>query len=267
MWEGWEDSAVPPERMGDYLRDLRALYERYGYEGSFYGHFGEGCLHTRTSFDLESEPGIAAFRDFLGEAAELVVGYGGSISGEHGDGQARGELLPLQFGDELCRAFSEVKGAWDPENGMNPGKLADPYPITSNLRHGAGHAPWEPETKFHFPRDGGRFSKAADRCVGVGKCRRVEGGVMCPSYRATREERHSTRGRARLLFEMLEGETIAADWRSDQAGEVEEALDLCLACKGCKTECPVNVDMATAISCPIPTATSTGTSTSRRTRR
>ncbi len=245
MWEGWEDSAVPPERMGDYLRDLRKLYERYGYEGSFYGHFGEGCLHTRTSFDLESKPGIAAFRDFVGEAAELVVGYGGSISGEHGDGQARGELLPLQFGDELCRAFSEVKRAWDPGNRMNPGKLAEPYPVVSNLRldrSGRDHRPWEPATAFRFPHDDGRFSKAAGRCVGVGKCRREEGGVMCPSYRATREERHSTRGRARLLFELLEGEAIAPSWRSD---EVEDALSLCLSCKGCKTECPVNVDMAT----------------------
>ena len=241
-WEGWEDSAVAPERMGDYLRDLRRLYERYGYQGSFYGHFGDGCLHTRIDFDLETARGVARFRDFVGEAAELAVSYGGSISGEHGDGQSRGELLPIMLGPELCAAFARVKRAWDPENGLNPGKLVEPYPITSNLRLGAGYDPWEPETAFRYPEDEGRFSRAALRCVGVGRCRRARGGVMCPSYRVTREERHSTRGRARLLFEMLRGETITDGWRSV---EVREALDLCLACKGCKTECPVGVDMAT----------------------
>ncbi|HUF78624.1 MAG TPA: FAD-linked oxidase C-terminal domain-containing protein, partial [Thermoanaerobaculia bacterium] len=226
-----------------YLRDLRKLYQRYGYEGSFYGHFGDGCLHTRTTFDLESAPGVAAFRSFVEEAAALVVSYGGSISGEHGDGQARGELLPLQFGPELCRAFAEVKAAWDPENRMNPGKLVEPYPLDSNLRLGAAYRPREPATRFRFPDDDSRFSRAALRCVGVGKCRQTQAdGVMCPSYLATREERHSTRGRARLLFEMLRGETIAGGWRSEA---VREALDLCLACKACKSECPVQVDMAT----------------------
>ncbi|HEX6200366.1 MAG TPA: FAD-linked oxidase C-terminal domain-containing protein, partial [Thermoanaerobaculia bacterium] len=241
-WEGWEDSAVPPERMGDYLRDLRKLYDRYGYQGSFYGHFGDGCLHTRITFDLRSAPGVERFRAFVGEAAELALSYGGSLSGEHGDGQSRAELLPLMFGDELCRAFAEVKGIWDPQGRMNPGKVAEPYPITSNLRLGADYRPWEPETRFRYPDDELRFSRAALRCVGVGKCRRKEGGVMCPSYRVTLEERHSTRGRARLLFEMLQGEEIADGWRSDA---VHEALELCLSCKGCKSDCPVNVDMAT----------------------
>lgn len=241
-WEGWEDSAVPPERMGAYLRDLRKLYDRYDYEGCFYGHFGDGCLHTRITFDLTSRPGVDHFRAFLQEAAELAVSYGGSLSGEHGDGQSRAELLPVMYGEELCRAFGEVKAAWDPEGRMNPGKVADPYPITSNLRLGAGYDPWEPATRFRYPDDDGRFSRAALRCVGVGKCRRHEGGVMCPSYMATREERHSTRGRARLLFEMLRGEAIADGWRSQA---VRESLDLCLACKGCKSDCPVNVDMAT----------------------
>jgi FAD/FMN-containing dehydrogenase/Fe-S oxidoreductase len=241
-WEGWEDSAVPPERMGAYLRDLRWLYDRFGYEGSFYGHFGDGCLHTRTTFDLASTPGVAAFRAFVEEAAALAVAYGGSISGEHGDGQARGELLPLQFGPELCRAFAEVKAVWDPENRMNPGKVVAPYPLDAELRLGAGYRPWEPATRFRYPEDDFRFSRAALRCVGVGKCRRSEGGVMCPSYQATREERHSTRGRARLLFEMLRGETIADGWRSEA---VHDALDLCLSCKACKSECPVQVDMAT----------------------
>jgi FAD/FMN-containing dehydrogenase/Fe-S oxidoreductase len=241
-WPGWEDSAVPPERMGDYMRELRRLLDRHGYEGDFYGHFGDGCLHTRITFDLLSGPGIDRWRAFLGEAAELVVRFGGSLSGEHGDGQARAELLPLQFGEELTRAFAELKGIWDPGNRMNPGKVVDPLPITSGLRLGADHRPWEPATEFRYPDDDFHFSRAALRCVGVGKCRRTEGGTMCPSYMATREEVHSTRGRARLLFEMLTGDPLTEGWRSEA---VREALDLCLACKACKHECPVNVDMAT----------------------
>jgi FAD/FMN-containing dehydrogenase/Fe-S oxidoreductase len=245
-WAGWEDSAVAPERMGAYLRDLRRLYDRYGYHGAFYGHFGDGCLHTRIDFDLGSRPGIEAFRSFLDEAADLVIAHGGSLSGEHGDGQARAELLPKLYGEELCRAFSDFKAAWDPDDRMNPGKLARPYPITSNLRLGGPDGPfhprWEPDTRFAYPGDGGRLSRAVLRCVGVGKCRRTDGGVMCPSYMVTREERHSTRGRARLLFEMLQGEVITDRWRS---AEVREALDLCLSCKACRHECPVQVDMAT----------------------
>ncbi len=241
-WPGWEDSAVAPEEMGDYMRELRSLLERHGYEGAFYGHFGDGCLHTRISFDLRSAPGVEAWRGFLDEAADLAVAHGGVPSGEHGDGQARGELLLRVYGAEVCRAFSELKGLWDPEDRMNPGKVARPYPITSNLRLGADYEPWEPETRFAYPDDDFHFSRAALRCVGVGKCRREEGGTMCPSYMVTREEEHSTRGRARLLFEMLQGEEISDGWRSEA---VAEALDLCLACKGCKSDCPVNVDMAT----------------------
>ncbi len=241
-WPGWEDSAVAPEEMGDYMRKLRALLERYGYQGAFYGHFGDGCLHTRISFDLRSAPGIEAWHHFLGEAADLALEHRGVPSGEHGDGQARGELLLRVYGPEVCRAFSELKDLWDPDDRMNPGKVARPYPITSNLRLGAGYEPWEPGTRFAYADDDFRFSRAALRCVGVGKCRREEGGTMCPSYMVTREEEHSTRGRARLLFEMLRGEEIADGWRSEA---VAEALDLCLACKGCKGDCPVNVDMAT----------------------
>ncbi len=248
-WAGWEDSAVAPERMGAYLRELRRLYDRYGYHGAFYGHFGDGCLHTRIDFDLASRDGVRAFRAFLDEAAELVLAHGGSLSGEHGDGQARAELLPKMYGEELCRAFAEVKAIWDPDDRLNPGKVVHPYPLTSNLRlggsaEGAGHPfpRWEPPTRFRLAGDDGRLSSAVTRCVGVGKCRRTEGGVMCPSYKATREERHSTRGRARLLFEMLQGEAIDDGWRSE---EVREALDLCLACKACRRECPVQVDMAT----------------------
>ena len=242
-WPGWEDSSVPPERMGDYMRDLRTLLDRYGYEeASFYGHFGDGCLHTRIGFDLTSAPGIRRYRDFVNEAADLAVSYGGSLSGEHGDGQSRGELLPKMFGDDLLGAFRQLKTLFDPEGRMNPGKVCDPYPITSNLRLGADYRPWEPETGFDYPLDDHRFSRAPLRCVGVGKCRREEGGTMCPSYMVTREEKHSTRGRARLLFEMLQGELVRDGWRS---AEVKESLDLCLACKGCKGECPVHVDLAT----------------------
>jgi FAD/FMN-containing dehydrogenase/Fe-S oxidoreductase len=241
-WEGWEDAAVAPEKLGAYLRDLRKMFAAYGYKGSLYGHFGHGCVHTRINFDLQSKDGIARFRKFMEEAADLVVGYGGSISGEHGDGQARGELLPKMFGPELMQAFREFKSVWDPEWKMNPGKLIDPYRLDENLRLGAAYSPWEPKTNFKFPADHGSLAQATLRCVGVGKCRHDDGGVMCPSYRATREEEHSTRGRAHLLWEMTQGEVIRDGWRSE---EVKQSLDLCLACKGCKTECPVGVDVAT----------------------
>ncbi|MGH2442094.1 MAG: FAD-binding and (Fe-S)-binding domain-containing protein [Chloroflexota bacterium] len=241
-WPGWEDSSVAPDRFGEYLRDLRKLLDRHGYIGAFYGHFGQGCLHTRIDFDLVTTGGIRAFDDFINEAADLVVSYGGSLSGEHGDGQARAALLPKMFGPELMQAFREFKSIWDPENKMNPGKAIDAYPIDTNLRLGADYRPLTPKTHFSFAQDGGSFNHAMLRCVGVGKCRRHDGGTMCPSYMATHEEEHSTRGRARLLFEMLRGDAISGGWRNRK---VREALDLCLACKGCKGECPVNVDMAT----------------------
>ncbi|HET8596241.1 MAG TPA: FAD-linked oxidase C-terminal domain-containing protein [Castellaniella sp.] len=241
-WEGWEDAAVPPERLGPYLRDFRKLLGRYGYHGDLYGHFGQGCVHTRIDFDLETHEGIETFHRFLGDAADLVVRYGGSLSGEHGDGQSKAEFLSRMFGPELVRAFEEFKAIWDPEGRMNPGKIVRPYLPTENLRIGTDYAPPAPDTHFQFPRDRHDFGRTVLRCVGVGNCRRESGGTMCPSYQATREERYSTRGRARLLFEMLRGEVITDGWRSR---EVREALDLCLGCKGCKGECPVNVDMAT----------------------
>ena len=241
-WEGWEDAAVAPEKLGGYLRDLRKMFAAYGYKGSLYGHFGHGCVHTRINFDLQSKDGIAKFRKFIEEAADLVVGYGGSISGEHGDGQSRGELLPKMFGPELMQAFREFKAAWDPAWKMNPGKLIEPYRLDENLRLGANYAPWEPQTHFQFLADHGSLAEATLRCVGVGKCRHSEGGVMCPSYRATLEEEHSTRGRAHLLWEMTQGEVIRDRWQSE---EVKRSLDLCLACKGCKSDCPVGVDVAT----------------------
>jgi FAD/FMN-containing dehydrogenase/Fe-S oxidoreductase len=246
-WEGWEDAAVAPEKLGAYLRDLRKMMAAFGYKGSLYGHFGHACVHTRLNFDLQSQEGIAKYRRFVEEAADLVVSYGGSLSGEHGDGQARAELLPKMFGPELMEAFREFKSAWDPDWKMNPGKLIDPYKLDEHLRLGPGYAPWQPKTHFQFPQDHGSLSHAALRCVGVGKCRREEGGVMCPSWRATHDEEHSTRGRAHLLWEMTQnpdrGDAIIRDgWRSE---EVKRSLDLCLACKGCKSDCPVSVDVAT----------------------
>ncbi|MFD6952384.1 MULTISPECIES: FAD-binding and (Fe-S)-binding domain-containing protein [unclassified Nocardiopsis] len=248
-WEGWEDSAVPPERFGDYLRDLHALMEEFGFahRSSLYGHFGHGCLHTRIPFNLRTQPGITGFRRFVERAADIVVSYGGSLSGEHGDGQSRAELWPKMFGPELMPAFSEVKRIFDPDDRMNPGKLVapdggGPERLDENLRLGTDYQPARTDTHFGYPHDDADFSRAVLRCVGVGECRKDSGGVMCPSYRVTREEEHSTRGRSRLLFEMLEGDVIQDGWRSQ---EVDDALDLCLACKGCKTDCPVNVDMAT----------------------
>ena len=226
-WPGWEDSAVPPARLAAYLRQLQALLDRYGYGAALYGHFGEGCIHARINFDLATPDGTRKHRSFIEEAADLVVAHGGSLSGEHGDGQARGELLVKMFGPELVEAFRDFKAIWDPDNRMNPGKVVDPRPLDADLRLAVSLT--------------GPLSTAAMRCVGVGKCRREEGGIMCPSWRATHDEQHSTRGRARLLFEMLRGETIQDGWDSE---EVHEALDLCLACKGCKVECPAGVDMA-----------------------
>src|SRR5207302_8476946 len=205
-WEGWEDSAVAPEKLGNYLRDLRKLMAGYGYRGVLYGHFGHGCVHTRINFDMQSKEGIHKYRQFVEQAADLVVGYGGSLSGGHGDGQSRAELLPKMFGPELIQAFREFKNAWDPEWKMNPGKVIEPYRLDENLRLGADYHPWEPATHFKFPDDHGSLAYATLRCVGVGKCRHYEGGVMCPSFRVTREEEHSTRRRAHLLSEMTKGD-------------------------------------------------------------
>jgi FAD/FMN-containing dehydrogenase/Fe-S oxidoreductase len=241
-WEGWEDSAVPPEKVGPYLRDLRALFDRYGYQSVLYGHYGQGCIHCRITFDLVTADGIKKWRSFLDDAADLVVRYGGSFSGEHGDGQSKAELLPKMYGAELIRAFEEFKALWDPDWKMNPGKVVRPNPITSHLRLGAAYNPWRPKTHFSYQADHGDFSRATLRCVGVGECRRHEGGTMCPSYMVTQEEMHSTRGRAHLLYEMLQGDLIKDRFRSEQ---VKEALDLCLSCKGCKGDCPVHVDVAT----------------------
>lgn len=242
-WEGWEDSAVPPAKLGGYLRDLRKLLTGYGYACALYGHFGQGCVHTRIDFDLVTKEGIERYRSFIQDAADLVVSYGGSLSGEHGDGQSRGELLPKMFGPELIQAFREFKSIWDPDWKMNPGKVIDAYRADENLRLGVDYHPPQPRTHFQFRGDDqGSFSRATLRCVGVGECRRESVGTMCPSYRVTREEMHSTRGRAHLLFEMLRGDPLTGGWRDEH---VRESLDLCLACKGCKGDCPMQVDMAT----------------------
>jgi len=242
-WDGWEDSAVPPDRLGDYLRDFRALMHRHGYEAAIYGHFGGGCVHCRINFEFGTEAGIAKFRNFVTEAAHLVVSYGGSLSGEHGDGQSRAELLEIMYGPELVRAFAEFKAIWDPDGRMNPGKVVDPYPLDSNIRLGPDYTPPDLDSWFAYPKLGG-FAQTTIHCVGVGKCRRKSVGneVMCPSYLVTHEEKHSTRGRAHLLHEMARGEVIRDGWDS---AEVEDALSLCLACKGCRKDCPTGVDMAT----------------------
>lgn len=247
-WPGWEDSAVRPEQLAHYLRDLRALYEKNGYERvALYGHFGMGLVHCRVPFDLRTPDGIREFRRFMNDAADLVVSYRGSLSGEHGDGQARAELLVKMFGPELMNAMRELKAIFDPENRMNPGKIVDAYPMTDHLRLGPDYRPSQPETHFRFPADHGSFARATLRCVGVGLCRREHGegehDVMCPSYMVTREERHATRGRAHLLWEMLRGDGPIQDGFADEG--VKESLDLCLACKGCKSDCPVGVDVAT----------------------
>lgn len=241
-WPGWEDAAVPPAKLGNYLRDFGDLCKRYQYYSVIYGHFGQGCIHARMDFDLKSTEGVAKYRRFVTEAAHLVTDYGGSLSGEHGDGQSRAELLPIMFGDRLVNAFREFKSIWDPSGKMNPGKLVDPYPLDSNLRTGPDYKPKPVLTIFQFPDDGGSMAAATERCFGVGKCRKLDAGTMCPSFQVTREEKDSTRGRARMLFEMLRGDVIDDGWRDPH---IKDALDLCLACKGCKGECPVSVDVAT----------------------
>ncbi|HEV8317245.1 MAG TPA: FAD-linked oxidase C-terminal domain-containing protein, partial [Vicinamibacterales bacterium] len=221
-WEGWDDASVAPEKLGPYLRELRALLDEYGYEAAYYGHFGHGCVHMQVSFDLQSEGGVRTYGEFVERAADLVVSYGGSLSGEHGDGQSRGALLPKMFGPELMAAFREFKAVWDPANKMNPHKVVDAYLPTENLRLGADYKPLQLKTHFQFPDDGGSFAKASLRCIGVGECRKHDYGTMCPSYMATLEEEHSTRGRAHMLFEMLQGEVVRDVWNDN---DVKRSLD------------------------------------------
>ena len=240
-WPGWEDTAVPPGQLGAYLREFRKLMDDHGRRGAYYGHFGDGCVHIRIDFDLVTAPGIAGFRRFIEEAADLVTAHGGSLSGEHGDGQARSELLPRMYAPAMIAAFGEFKSIWDPRDRMNPGVVVRPRRLDADLRvHVAGPRP-AARTQLAFAYDGGSLEAATRRCVGVGACLSASGNVMCPSYRATGEEQHSTRGRARLLFEFASGR---AGVDAAHADDVAGALDLCLSCKGCKRDCPVGVDMA-----------------------
>jgi len=241
-YEGWEDTAVPPGKLGDYLRDFQALLDRYGYDTPKYGHFGQGLVHCRINFDLKTAEGLRHWHAFLDEAADLVVCHGGSFSGEHGDGQSKAEFLTKMYGEELVRAFGQFKEIWDPDGKMNPGKAVNPYRHTDNLKLGAEYNPPHPKTHFAYPQDNGNFAHVTMRCVGAGLCRDTESGTMCPSYMVTLDEKHTTRGRARILHEMLRGEIIKDSFKSQ---EVFDALDLCLSCKGCKGDCPVQVDMAT----------------------
>ncbi|WP_430335141.1 FAD-binding and (Fe-S)-binding domain-containing protein [Rhodococcus sp. ACT016] len=242
-YAGWEDAAVPPDRMGPYLRDFDALLTDFGITGLPYGHFADGCLHIRLDLPLDRPDGTAVFRRFLTSAAELVALYGGSLSGEHGDGRARSELLPLMYSTDALRLFGAVKHVFDPDNVLNPGVLVDPRPVDADLRI-PQTAPLRRNLALAYRDDDGDFAQAVHRCTGVGKCRADTtgaGGVMCPSYMATREEKDSTRGRARVLQEMVNGSLVRNGWRSP---EVHDALELCLSCKGCASDCPTGVDMA-----------------------
>ena len=240
---GWEDAAVEPEHLGKYLREFKSIVSSYGYKTNLYGHFGDGCIHSRITFDLKSQDGLDNWRAFLDEAAHLVVRYGGSLSGEHGDGQAKGEYLRIMYSDEIMNAFAEFKAIWDPLNKMNPGKLIHAMPVDANLRLGPDYKRHDIPSQFTYdPRLGDKgLARETERCIGMGKCRSLDGGTMCPSFRATREEKYSTRGRARLFFELLKGEVIQDAWQNE---EIKDSLDLCLSCKGCKTDCPTNVNIA-----------------------
>jgi len=242
-YAGWEDAAVPPDRMGPYLRDFDALLTDFGITGLPYGHFADGCLHIRLDLPMDRPDGTAVFRRFLTSAAELVARYDGSLSGEHGDGRARSELLPLMYSPDALRLFGAAKHVFDPDDVLNPGVLVDPRPVDADLRV-PQTSPLRRDLALVYRDDDGDFAQAVHRCTGVGKCRADTtgaGGVMCPSYMATREEKDSTRGRARVLQEMVNGSLVNQGWRSP---EVHDALDLCLSCKGCASDCPTGVDMA-----------------------
>jgi len=240
---GWEDAAVPPDRLGAYLRAFDALLTEHGYHGVPYGHFGDGCVHVRIDFDLASSPGRAGYRAFVEAAARLTADHGGSLSGEHGDGRARSELLPVMYDEPALALFAQVKGLFDPGDLLNPGVLVDPAPLDSDIRlAGVPQERERPSLLLHH--DGGDLAAAVHRCTGVGKCladNTGTGGVMCPSFQATRDEKDSTRGRARVLQDLVSGR-LEGGWQSDA---VQESLDLCLACKGCAHDCPTGVDMAT----------------------
>ncbi|WP_045878535.1 FAD-binding and (Fe-S)-binding domain-containing protein [Pseudofrankia sp. DC12] len=242
-WPGWEDAAVPPERLGAYLREFKALLATHRLDGLIYGHFGDGCVHVRIDFPLTYGRGGGPFREFMLAAADLVAAHGGSMSGEHGDGRARSELLSRMYSPDAVAAFGAVKQIFDPDNVLNPGILVDPAPVDADLRVPAAR-PLRDGLAYAYPHDQGDLSIAVHRCVGVGRCRSDNtgaGGVMCPSFLATRDEKDSTRGRARVLQELANG-SLVAGYRSK---ELAESLDLCLSCRGCASDCPTGIDMAT----------------------
>jgi Fe-S oxidoreductase len=242
-WAGWEDAAVPPERLGAYLRDFEALLAATGLGGIPYGHFGDGCLHMRIDFPFDRPDGRAVYRSFVEQAAELVASYGGSMSGEHGDGRARSELLPRMYEPAAIEAMAAVKAVLDPRDLLNPGVMVRPRPFDADLRRTMAR-PVAGRLGFRYPEDGGDLTSAVHRCTGIGRCvadGTGAGGVMCPSWLATRDEKDTTRGRSRVLQEAVNGTLV----RGLASPEVHEALDLCLACKGCLSDCPAGVDMAT----------------------
>lgn len=240
-YAGFEDSAVHPDQLGAYMRELRKLFEKYGYSSITYGHFGDGCIHSRVSFDLRSDAGIQTYKAFMDEASDLVLKFGGSFSGEHGDGQTWGHYLPKMFGPELVQAFWDFKKIWDPEEKMNPGKVVHSYALEDNLKLKNYKTISQPSLNFSYSEDEGHFGRTTERCIGLGKCLKQDTGTMCPSFMATHDEKHSTRGRAHLLHEMIRGDVMTQGWKDP---EIHDAMSLCLSCKACKTECPVGVDMA-----------------------
>jgi Fe-S oxidoreductase len=234
--------AADPARFRAFVLEAADLVGKHGLSAMPFGHLGEGCVHVRLDFPLDKPGGPGLFRAFLEDAADLVVRYGGSLSGEHGDGRARSELLPRMYSPAALDLFRAIKRTFDPRGLLNPGNLVDPDPVDANIRVAMARPVRQP-LALAYHHDGGDFSQAVHRCTGVGKCRAdntATGGVMCPSYQATRDEKDSTRGRARVLQEMLGGD-LAPGWRSPA---VHDALDLCLACKGCLSDCPTGVDMA-----------------------
>ena len=241
-WPGFEDAAVPPANLASYLRELHGLLDAHDLHGTTYGHFGEGCVHVRVGFGLDRPGGGERLRAFMDAGADVVVRHGGTISGEHGDGRARSELLARQFSPAVLAAFAEWKAIWDARQGLNPGVIVAPASITADLRR-PRPTRLAIEPVLAFAADGGDVRSAVERCVGIGSCISRQGtALLCPSYRATGDERHATRGRARLLQEMVAGSLAEDGWRST---DVLDALDLCLSCRGCLSDCPTGVDMAT----------------------
>jgi Fe-S oxidoreductase len=235
-----EDTAVEPERLSEFIARFLDILRAHDTTAGIYAHASVGCLHVRPVINMKTESGVRKFEAIANDVAELVLEFGGALSGEHGDGLVRSPFLRKMFGDAIYEAFREIKRTFDPDGIFNPGKIVDAPAVTSNLRFGENYAVRNPKTFFDFSEYGG-WAGAVEMCSGVGACRKKLAGTMCPSYMATREESDSTRGRANVL-------RLAISGRLDEAGLGDEGvlrvLDLCLECRACKTECPVGVDMA-----------------------